>query len=194
MKMTIEEIYAIPADPGGWRILPNGNRLHIGPGVTAEIDLAEIGSDAEIGSGAEIGSDAKIGSYAKIGSGAKIGSDAEIGSYAKIGSDAEIGSYAKIGSDAEIGSYAKIGSGAKIGSDAEISDKAVWLKSPLAVQGSRHLAGNYQPGKIQIGCQLHDFQYWSDHVLGIARRAGYTTEEGLEYQRIVAFIVTNGVA
>jgi hypothetical protein len=29
--------------------------------------------------------------------------------------------------------------------------------------------------------------------LGIAKEHGYTKEEGLEYQRIVAFIVANGI-
>jgi hypothetical protein len=56
--MTTEEIYAIPVSGDGWRVLPNGNYLHIGERVRSEIDLAKIGSYAKIGP------DAKIGSYA----------------------------------------------------------------------------------------------------------------------------------
>jgi serine acetyltransferase len=209
--MTLEEIYAIPTDGDGWRTLPNHKRLHIGVHVRSEIDLAKIGSCAEIGSYAKIGSGAKIGSYAeigsyakigscaKIGSGAEIGSCAEIGSYAKIGSCAEIGSYAKIGSGAKIGSYAKIGSCAKIGSYAkigscaEIGANTLWLKSPLAVQGSRHLVTNGTPGILQAGYCSFPFAYWVEHVLEIAEEHGYTKEEGLEYQHIITFMVANGV-
>ncbi len=131
--MTIEEIYALPVDGKGWRILPNGNRLHIGTNVQSLIDLS------------------------KVGSGAVIGLDAVIGPCAVIG------------------------------------EKSVHLFSPLAVQGSRHLAGNYAPGIIQIGCQRHSFAYWLEHAEGIAREHGYTKEQQAEYRKIVEFIAATGV-
>lgn len=121
--MKIEEIYALPMYGDGWRLLPNGNHLYLETNVTSQIDLAEIGSCAEIGSG------------------------------------------------------------------AKILEKSVIVKSPLAVQGSKHLAGNYQPGMIQIGCQLHSFQHWSQHVEGIAKQHGYSKKEQAEYRRIVDFAV-----
>ena len=130
--MTLEEIYAIPMNGNGWRVLPNGNWLHIGTNVKSEIDLAEIGS------------------------------------------------YAKIGSGAEIGSYAKL------------AEKSVHEKSPLAVQGSRHLAGNYQTGMIQVGCQLHTFEFWLANYETIGQEAEYSEAEIKEYKAIIDFLVANG--
>ena len=46
--MKIDEIYAIPTDGNGWRVLPNGNNLHLGSDVISAIDLAEIGAWAKI--------------------------------------------------------------------------------------------------------------------------------------------------
>ena len=162
--MTIEEIYAIPVDGDGWRILPNGNRLHLGSNVKSQIDLAQIGS------------------YAKIGSFAKIGYFAEIGSFAGIGY------FAEIGDGAQIGSYAEIGYSAKIG------ERQVVPCSPLAVQGSRHLAGNYQPGTIQIGCLIHTFEEWRSHFIQIGEAEGYTPEQIEEYGKIIEFLIANGRA
>ncbi len=46
--MKIEEIYAIPADGDGWKLLPNGNKLMIGANVQAPdgLDIASIGARA----------------------------------------------------------------------------------------------------------------------------------------------------
>ena len=48
--MTIDEIYAIPVDGDGWRLLPSGNKLMIGPNVQAPdgINLSRIGAWARI--------------------------------------------------------------------------------------------------------------------------------------------------
>jgi hypothetical protein len=68
------------------------------------------------------------------------------------------------------------------------------LKSPLAVQGTQHLATNTAPGIIQIGCCVYTFAEWKERVLAIAELNGYTKVEGLEYQVIINFIIANGVA
>jgi hypothetical protein len=49
--MKIEEIYAIPTNGDGWRLLPNGNYLLIGANVSAPygFDIASIGEGARIG-------------------------------------------------------------------------------------------------------------------------------------------------
>jgi hypothetical protein len=61
------------------------------------------------------------------------------------------------------------------------------------VQGTKHLATNDAPGSIQIGCCRYSFEIWHKNVLEIAKEHGYTEEEGLEYQRIVEFIINVGV-
>jgi hypothetical protein len=119
--------------------------------------------------------------------------DAQIGDDARIGDGAQIGAYARIGAYAQIGAYARIGVDAQIGDGAQIGAKVVFLKSPLAVQGTRHLATNSAPDEIQIGCRVYSFDHWTEHVLGIARENGYSKAEALEYQAIVTFIVANGI-
>ena len=75
--MKIEEIYAIPADGDGWRLLPNGNKLMLGDNVQAPygLDIARIGEEARIGEGASIGEGARIGEWARIGARARIPSN-----------------------------------------------------------------------------------------------------------------------
>ena len=65
--MKIDEIYAIPADGDGWRLLPNGNKLMLGDNVQAPygLDIARIGAWARIGEGASIGEWARIPSKIK---------------------------------------------------------------------------------------------------------------------------------
>ena len=66
--MKIEEIYPIPADGDGWKLLPNGNKLMIGANVQAPdgLDIARIGDSARIGDKASIGEGASIGAGASI--------------------------------------------------------------------------------------------------------------------------------
>ena len=145
--MNLEQIYAIPVDGDGWRLLPNGKRVKLGARITwnGEAIDASVGNGASVGDGARVGDGASVGDYASVGNGASVGNDARFD------------------------------------------------KSPLAVQGTRHLACQSAPGVITIGCCTFSFEHWTTHVLGIAREHGYTKEEGLEYQKIVAFIVSNGI-
>ena len=101
--MTVEEIYAIPPDGGGWRLLPSGDGVKLGYGVTLD-------------------------------------------------------------------------------------------SSPLAVQGSRHLATNGESGKIQIGCHVKTFRQWQLHYAEIGKVEGYTEAEIEEYGKIIEFLIVNGRA
>ena len=48
--MTIDEIYALPVDDDGWRILPNGYRLNLGEGV-------KLGTEVRLGDWVTLGDD-----------------------------------------------------------------------------------------------------------------------------------------
>jgi carbonic anhydrase/acetyltransferase-like protein (isoleucine patch superfamily) len=236
--MTIDEIYAIPVDGEGWRVLPNGNHVRLGlnvvwpaKDVNSRIgdyssigdnsrigdyssigngssigdfsrigndssigDFSRIGNVSSIGDGSSIGNGSSIGDVSSIGDGSSIGNGSSIGDVSSIGNGSRIGNVSSIGDFSRIGNVSSIGDVSSIGNGSRIPDKTTWLKSPLAVQGTKHLATNDAPGSIQIGCCAHTFAHWTEHVLGIARQHGYSDAEGLEYQRIVAFIVANGVA
>ena len=59
------------------------------------------------------------------------------------------------------------------------------------VCGSKHIAYASAPGVISIGCQAHTFEHWKANILKIAHKHGYTEAQGLEYQRIVAFLIAD---
>lgn len=46
--MTLEEVYAIPANGDGWRLLPNGKHLMVGVDIksSASFDWAVVGAGA----------------------------------------------------------------------------------------------------------------------------------------------------
>jgi len=122
---------------------------------------------------------------------------ASIGAVASIGERGSNGAGGSIGEMASIGARASIGERASIGAWASIGDKVQWLKSPLAVQGTRHLVTNCAPGQINIGCHIFTFEKFQQATL--AERAefqianGYTPEECAEYIKIVEFVIANGV-
>lgn len=99
--MTVQEIYAIPPDRDGWRVLPSGNGVRLGNGVTLH-------------------------------------------------------------------------------------------STPLAVQGTKHLATNGEPGTIQIGCLVKTFSQWKRHYKEIGQVEGYSVEQIAEYGKIIDFIIENG--
>ena len=112
--MTIEEIYAIPLNGAGWRVLPNGN-------------------------------------------------------------------------------WVKLGNGVKLGNEVKLGDEVTLTKTPLAVQGSRHLATHAQPGILQIGCLVLPLAEWQARYAEIGKENGYPEEEIAEYARIIEFIATNAI-
>jgi UDP-3-O-[3-hydroxymyristoyl] glucosamine N-acyltransferase len=159
----------------------------IGPNVQAPdgINLSRIGARASIGACA------RIGAWARIGEGASIGEVASIGARARIGEGASIGACASIGEGAGIGARANIGEGASIGARANIGVWAKFEKSPLAVQGSKHIAIQHSDGKIAVGCQVYTHAQWNRHYKSIGNANGYTPEEIEEYGRILDFLIAN---
>jgi hypothetical protein len=51
--MTIKELYAIPVNDSGWRVLPKGNYVTLGEGV-------------------KMGEGVRLGNYVKLGDGVKL--------------------------------------------------------------------------------------------------------------------------
>ena len=85
----------------------------------------------------------------------------------------------------------RIGAWARIGEGANIGARAKFEKSPLAVQGSKHIAIQHSDGKIAVGCQVHTHAQWNRHYKSIGNANGYTPEEIEEYGRILDFLIAN---
>jgi predicted acyltransferase (DUF342 family) len=81
--MTAEEIYALPTNEFGWRVLPNGNRVQIGNNVHIGADVyigadVRIDNDVYIGTGVQIGNNVHIDDLVQIGNGVHIGADVHL--------------------------------------------------------------------------------------------------------------------
>ena len=103
------------------------------------------------------------------------------------------GDRASIGDWARIGDWASIGNEAQIGNEARIGDWARFQKSPLAVQGTRHLVTQHSAGMIAVGCEVHTNEEWLANFREIGKKNGYTEAEIEEYGKILRFVIENGV-
>ena len=64
--MTTQEIYALPVNGNGWRVLPSGNYVKLGNGVT-------LGNDVKLGNYVTLGDYVTLGNYVTLGDGVKLG-------------------------------------------------------------------------------------------------------------------------
>ena len=84
------------------------------------------------------------------------------------------------------GSYVTLGNGVTLGNYVKLA------ASPLAVQGTKHLAVNTGAGLIQIGCHTRTFAQWIADYEQVGTDEGYSKDQIAEYKRIIDFIVANG--
>ena len=108
------------------------------------------------------------------------------GVFVKLGDDVKLGCYVKLGDDVTLGDYVKLGHCVKLGDGVTLGN------TPLAIQGTRHLATNGEPGKIQIGCVVYTFAVWKRHFKEIGKAQNYTPAQIKEYGKIIEFIIKNG--
>jgi UDP-3-O-[3-hydroxymyristoyl] glucosamine N-acyltransferase len=188
--MTTEEIYALPVNGNGWRVLPSGNYVKLGKGVKLGDGVklgnyVTLGDEVTLGDGVKLGNYVTLGNYVKLGDGVKLGDEVTLGKGVKLGDDVTLGNYVKLGNYVTLGDEVTLGDGVKLGNYVTLGD-GVTLG---IVCGSKHIAYVSAPGVISIGCQVHTFAHWTAHVLKIADEHGYTKAQALEYQRIVTFLI-----
>ena len=80
----------------------------------------------------------------------------------------------------------------KLGYNVTLGNRVKLGNTPLAIQGTRHLATNGEPGKIQIGCKVYTFAAWKRHFKEIGKVQEYTPTQIKEYGKIIEFIIKNG--
>ena len=141
--MTVQEMYDIVPDKGGWRRLPSGVFV-------------------------------------------KLGYNVRRGDNVKLGNRVTLGDYVRLGDNVTLGNYVTLGNRVTLGDGVELGD------TPLAIQGTRHLATNGEPGKIQIGCKVYTFAAWKRHFKEIGKVQEYTPTQIKEYGKIIEFIIKNG--
>ena len=103
-----------------------------------------------------------------------------LGDYVRLGDNVTLGDGVELGDNVTLGNYVTLGDG------VELDD------TPLAIQGTRHLATNGEPGKIQIGCEVYTFAAWKRHFKEIGKVQEYTPTQIKEYGKIIEFIIKNG--
>jgi hypothetical protein len=99
----------------------------------------------------------------------------------------------KLGNGVTLGNEVKLGDRVRLGNGVTLGDGVTLAVTPLAVQGSRHLACNTGPGLIQIGCHTRTFSKWIADYEQVGKNEGYSPDQIAEYKRIIDFIVTNGI-
>jgi acetyltransferase-like isoleucine patch superfamily enzyme len=102
-NMRVQDIYAIPPDSDGWRLLPNGNKVMLGDSV-------------------KLGYDVQFGQYVSVGSGTRIGSFVWTGNLVAFGSNVEVGNKVMIGHAVTIGDNVKLGNGVILGNNVVLCD------------------------------------------------------------------------
>ena len=110
----------------------------------------------------------------------------------KLGNDVELGNDVTLGYGVELGNGVKLGNGVTLGDGVTLGNGVKLGNTPLAIQGTRHLATNGEPGKIQIGCVVYTFAVWKRHFKEIGKAQNYTPAQIKEYGKIIEFIIKNG--
>jgi hypothetical protein len=75
----------------------------------------------------------------------------------------------------KLGDWVKLGNGVQLG------------KSPLQIQGTRHLV-IFAEGLVQIGCFRMALSEWEEKADMIGKESGYTPDEIAEYKRYLRWI------
>jgi len=82
--MTAEEIYALPVNQYGWRVLPTGYWVKLGNEVT-------LGNWVKLGDGVTLGDGVKLGDEVKLGNGVTLGDDVTLGNEVTLGYGVTLG-------------------------------------------------------------------------------------------------------
>ncbi|HVJ09293.1 MAG TPA: hypothetical protein VM554_13005 [Acidisarcina sp.] len=208
--LTNEELFALPVDEYGWRVLPDGDEVKIGHGAHFGISVSlgdevrignetsiggwgDIGDGVSLGDGLSIGNETRIGNRVCIGDHVRIGGLNVVGEGVSIGDGASLGDGVSIGPLTRIGNHARIGNETSIAGRAIIGERAIFHQSPLAVQGTMHLVNQHSLGKVAIGCLIHTVEHWLENYREIGEENGYTPEQIEEYGKILMFVAQNGV-
>ena len=171
--MTVQEMYDIVPDKGGWRRLPSGVFVKLGYNVRR-------GDNVKLGNRVTLGDYVRLGDNVTLGDGVRLGEGVTLGNYVRLGN------YMRLGEGVTLGNYVTLGNRVTLGDGVELGD------TPLAIQGTRHLATNGEPGKIQIGCEVYTFAAWKRHFKEIGKVQEYTPTQIKEYGKIIEFIIKNG--
>ena len=67
-----------------------------------------------------------------------------------------------------------------VSGDAQVSGNARVEKSPLLIQGTKHIVTECN-GNIKIGCEIYSIKEWKKNYKEIGKKHGYTDNEIAEY-------------
>ncbi len=139
--MTVEELYALPVNGDGWRVLANGNWVKLGDGVT-------LGDEVTLGNRVTLGDEVTLGNRVKLGNGVTLGDGVTLGNRVTLGDEVTLGD------GVTLGGWVKLGNGVKLG------DGVTCRKTPVQVQCNPYIVYPYSPTEIGVGCIVHPVSYW----------------------------------
>ena len=131
------------------------------------------------------------GDWVTLGDGVTLGNWVTLGNRVKLGNGVTLGDRVTLGDWVKLGDGVKLGDWVTLGNRVTLGDRVTLSQSPIAVQGSRHLATHVGPSLIQVGCMAHTFDEWVRHFSTIGKAQGYTDAQIDEYKRILDFIIAS---
>lgn len=172
--------------------LSHGGHCWIGKGA-AVVDNARVQGNAQIldqaivSESAVVEGNALVANYARVGGSARVYGDsfvvdnASVQDNVKIYGNAEIVQSAKVSGNAEV--YGEYGE-TEVGGSAELQGDMVATGDVLTCTFLRDTI-TVSDNHVAIGCQVHTFDYWRDHIERIGRKYAYTEQEIKLYKGVV---------
>ena len=174
--MKAEDLYALPLDGNGWRRLPDGDEVKLGDRVTLG-DGVTLGNGVKLGDEVTLDAQVTLGNEVTLGNGVMLGNGVTRGNWVTLGNWVMLGNGVTLGDRVTLGDGVKLGEGVKLGNDVE------WERSPLQIQGSRHLLYVADSEIVGVGCLRGTAEWWDEHYEAVGRKEKYTEQQVLEYRR-----------
>jgi UDP-3-O-[3-hydroxymyristoyl] glucosamine N-acyltransferase len=100
----------------------------------------------------------------------RLGEGVSLGNYVRLGEGVSLGNDVRLGEGVSLGNYVRLGNDVRLG------------KSPIQIQGTKHLLYQYDYNQLGIGCEIHMIEEWKKNYKEIGKQHGYTDEEIKEYK------------
>jgi carbonic anhydrase/acetyltransferase-like protein (isoleucine patch superfamily) len=121
---------------------------------------------------AEVFENALVSGNAKVYEGARVSGNAEVYGNAGVGDSARVYDSARVSGNAEVYDSARVGDSARVYGDAVCT---------LSTQNLITVTDNH----IAVGCEMHTFDYWIEHIEAIGKKHDYSKQDIKMYKLII---------
>jgi len=109
-----------------------------------------------------------------------VSGDAQVSGNARVYGNARVSGDAWVYGNAQVSGDAQVSGNAQVSGDAQVYGDAQVEKSPLLIQGTKHIVTECN-GNIKIGCEIYSIKEWKKNYKEIGKKHGHTDNEIAEY-------------